>query len=143
MILPDTALLIYAYNEDAPQHQAAREWIEQHFSGSEPLALTWVTLGGFLRVCTSRRIMERPLRISQVIQIIDQWLEQPCIRVIRPGERHWVILKGLLSALDVGGNLVTDAHLAALAIEHDCELHSTDADFARFEGLRWTNPLKH
>lgn len=142
MILPDTTLLVYAYNEDAPVHSAARAWIEELFSGAEPVALTWATVGGFLRVCTSRAVMEKPLRVSSALEIVDQWLAQSSIRLIRPGEQHWPILKRLLAAINLGGNLITDAHLAALAIEHDCEIYSTDTDFARFAGLRWRNPLQ-
>lgn len=141
MILPDTNLLIYAYNSDAPQHATARAWVERHFSGAELVALTWATLGGFLRVCTNRSILEKPLRLSRAVAIIDEWLAQPSIRIIRPGEQHWPILRKLFLHINLGGNLVTDAHLAALAIEHDCVLYSTDTDFARFPGLRWRNPL--
>lgn len=142
MILPDTNLLIYAYNEDAPEHKAAHTWLEQIFLSAEPVALTWVTLSGFLRVSTNARIMEKPLRIAKATEIIDEWLAHPSTRIIRPGERHWSILKKLLLTINLGGNLITDAHLAALAIEHDCELCSTDTDFARFANLRWSNPLR-
>ena len=141
MILPDTNLLVYAYNADAPQHKRARLWLEESFSSDEPLALTWATLGGFLRVCTNRRAMAKPASIGQAIEIIDQWLAHPTAHIIRPGERHWSILTAMLQAIQLGGNLVSDAHLAALALEHDCELYSTDNDFARFPGLRWRNPL--
>jgi toxin-antitoxin system PIN domain toxin len=142
MILPDTTLLVYAYNKDASHYGSARKWLEELFSGTESAALTWATVTGFLRVCTNRAVMERPLRISLALDVIDEWLAHPTIRMIRPGDRHWPILKELLAAINVGGNLITDAHLAALAIEHDCELCSTDTDFARFPGLRWRNPLR-
>jgi len=142
VILPDTNILIYAYNEDAPEHKAARAWLENRLSGAEPVALAWATISGFLRVSTNARIIEKPLHITKATEIIDEWLVQPSIRIIRPGERHWPILKKLLTMINLGGNLITDAHLAALAIEHDCELCSTDTDFARFTELRWTNPLR-
>lgn len=141
MTLPDTSLLVYAYNTDAAGHRVAREWLEQLFSEAQPIALTWATLSGFLRVCTNRSVMERPLRISQALEIVDEWLARPSVRMIRPGERHWSIFRGLLVAVNLGGNLITDAHLAALAIEHGCDICSTDVDFARFPGLRWQNPL--
>jgi uncharacterized protein len=141
MILPDTNLLVYAYNEGASQHRAARSWLEGLLSGPEPIALTWPTLGGFLRISTNRRIAKEPASIQEAIAVVDGWLRQPIIRILRPGERHWPILQRMLLAVNVGGNLVTDAHLAALAVEHDCELCSTDTDFARFPGLRWRNPL--
>jgi len=142
VILPDTNILVYAYNANAPEHKAARSWFEQRLSDAEPVALTWATISGFLRITTNARIMEKPIRISKATEIIDQWLTQPAIRVIRPGERHWTILKKLLTTINLGGNLITNAHLAALAIEHDCELCSSDTDFARFPGLRWHNPLR-
>lgn len=85
--------------------------------------------------------MEYPLPVSGALAIVREWLEQPVVRVIRPSERHWQILEALLAAVQVGGNLVADAHLAALAIEHDCELCSTDSDFARFKPVRWRNPI--
>jgi len=141
MILPDTNLLVYAYNEGASQHRAARSWLEEHLSGPEPIALTWATLSGFLRIATNRRIAKEPASIQQAIAVVDGWLMQPVVRIIRPGERHWPILQRMLLALNVGGDLVSDAHLAALAVEHDCELCSTDTDFARFPELRWRNPL--
>src|SRR5207248_2200704 len=91
VILPDTNILIYAYNEDALKHQAARAWLEQYLSGAEPVALTWATMSGFLRVSTNARLMEKPLRIAKAMEIIDEWHAQPSIRIIRPGERHWPI----------------------------------------------------
>lgn len=142
MILPDTNLLVYAYNRDAPQHDVAHSWLEERLSGVEPIAFTWATLGGFLRLCTSRWVMASPVSIQQAISATDEWLAQPSVRIIRPGEMHWAILRRMLLAVNLGGNLVTDAHLAALAIEHDCELCSADTDFARFPGLRWRNPLR-
>lgn len=142
MILPDTSLLLYAYNVDAADHAAARLWLQELFSGAEPVAFTWTTLTGFLRISTNRRAMAKPAPVAEAISWVDDWLAQPSSRIIRPGKRHWPILQSLLSAVRIGGDLVTDAHLAALAIEHDCELHSADTDFARFPGLRWRNPLR-
>lgn len=95
MILPDTNILIYAYNADAPQHKAAREWLEQQLSDKDPVELTWATISGFLRVSTNGRIMEKPLRITKATEIIDEWLAQPPVRIIRPGERHWSIFEKL------------------------------------------------
>jgi uncharacterized protein len=141
VILPDVNLLVHAYNEGTAWHQRACPWLEEVLTASELVALTWPTITGFLRLTTSRFVMENPLAVSDALSIVDTWLEQPLVRIIRPGERHWPILKGLLDGVQVGGNLVTDAHLAALAIEHDCELCSTDNDFARFRRLKWHNPL--
>lgn len=141
MILPDINLLVYAYNRDAAQHAAAYSWLKRSFAQSEPIALTWFTLTGFLRLCTNRRVMPRPASIEQGVEIVEEWVAQPTVHIIRAGERHWSILARMLLALRVGADLVSDAHLAALAIEHDCELCSADTDFARFPGLRWRNPL--
>lgn len=140
--MPDTNLLVYAYNRDAAQHPAAQSWLKESLSAREPVAFTWMTLAGFLRLCTSARIMPRPITIGEAAETVDVWLAQPNTRMIRPGDRHWSILRSILMAVNAGGNLVTDAHLAALAIEHDCELCSTDTDFAKFPGLRWRNPLR-
>lgn len=142
MILPDTNLLVYAYNRDDSQHSAAELWLRSTLASRVPIALPWVTIGGFVRVITNRRALARPVSVEQAISIVDEWLAEPAIHLIRPGEGHWPILQRMLRAVKVGGNLVTDAHLAALAIEHDCELCSADTDFARFPGLRWRNPLR-
>ncbi len=103
--------------------------------------MAWVVLLGFLRVATSARVFPRPLTPEQAVGVVDGWLAQPVVRLVAAGEEHWPILKDLLSETGTAGNLVTDAHLAALAIEHGCELCSTDGDFARFARLRWVNPL--
>jgi toxin-antitoxin system PIN domain toxin len=142
MILPDTSLLVYAYNADAAEHTTANAWLHEIITSGEPIAFTWSTLAGFLRISTNRRAMPKPASVDDAISRVNDWLVQPSARVIRPGETHWRILQELLRAVNVGGDLVTDAHLAALAIEHDCELHSADTDFARFPGLRWRNPLR-
>lgn len=142
MIMPDTNLLVYAYNDGALQHREAVLWLEEQLSGREPVAFTWSTLSGFIRISTNRRIPRQPASAQQAVDVVDGWLRRPVARIIRPGDRHWAILRSLLLAVNVGGNLVTDAHLAALAIEHDCELCSADTDFARFPGLRWSNPLR-
>ena len=141
MILPDVNLLVHAYSEGTAWHPKARPWLEKIFSGSEAVALSWPTITGFLRLTTSRSVMENPLPVIDALAVIREWLEQPVVRVIRPGDRHWQILEALLTTIQVGGNLVTDAHLAALAIEHDCELCSTDSDFVRFKPVRWRNPI--
>ena len=107
----------------------------------ETVALPWVVVLGFLRITTSHRIMPRPLTAEQALAIVDGWLEMPGVVLLNPGEEHWSILRELLAASGTAGNLTTDAHLAALAIEHGCELYSTDGDFARFGRLRWVNPI--
>ncbi len=141
MKLIDLNLLIYAVNSDSEVHKRAKVWLEAVLSGEESVALPWVVLVGFLRVVTSRHVMSRPLAPAQAIRIIDQWVQRHRVVLLHPGEDHWRIMKGLLQEAGTTGNLTTDAHLAALAIEHDCELCSTDRDFATFSNLRWANPL--
>jgi uncharacterized protein len=141
VIVVDLNLLIYATNEDAPMHERARRWWESVLSQGEAVGLAWTVLLGFLRITTNPRVMPRPLSPEQATAIIDDWLGQPSVSPLEPTERHWEILKELMSPLGTAGNLTSDAHLAALAIEHGARLFSTDNDFARFAGVRWVNPL--
>ena len=140
MIVPDVNLLIHAYNSESRVHPAARAWWERLLNGTQPVGLSWVTVLGFIRLTTHRQILANPLTASTAGAHVRAWLAQPCVAVLHPGNRHADVLFGLLEHLGSAGNLTTDAHLAALCIEHQAELHSTDADFARFPGLRWTNP---
>ncbi len=141
MTLVDLNLLLYATNSDSPAHPVAKRWVEDILSGDELVAIPWIVLLGFLRISTNPRIMERALTPAQAIAIVSGWLSRPCVRVVHPGDRHWAVLKDLLLESGTAGNLTTDAHLAALAIENGCELCSSDGDFARFRRLRWRNPL--
>ena len=141
MILPDVNILVVAYNAESPQHAIARAWWESTLNSYRPIGLPWVTILGFIRIMTNRRIVESPLRVEEAIQFVQAWLMQPIVRVLHPTDRHAETLFRLLDQLGTAGNLTTDAHLAALAIEYQAELVSADADFARFPGLRWFNPL--
>lgn len=141
MILPDINLLVYAYNSDAPLHGPAKRWWEQLLSNQTPVAIPWIVSRGFVRIMTHPRVLERPLEIGIALQRVRSWLEWPSVQIPQPGPRHLDIFEKLLNSVGTGGNLVTDAALAALAIEFQCELCSNDADFSRFPGLRWTNPL--
>ena len=141
MILVDLNLLLYAVNADAERHDAARRWWEGVLSGNVPVALAWPVLLGFLRLTTNPRVFPEPLPVDAAAGIIDGWLAHPNVRQIGPSDRHWPILRRLLEQLGAGGNLTTDAHLAALAIEHGATLCSCDRDFARFADLRWRDPL--
>lgn len=141
MRLLDLNLLLYAVDEAAPQHQAAREWVEEALSGPGTVALAWSVLLGFVRIATRAVVFQRPLTSGQALDVVDGWLAQPCATVVHPTERHAAVLRQLLGPLGTAGNLTSDAHLAALAIEHGAQLCSTDADFSRFPGVRWTNPL--
>jgi toxin-antitoxin system PIN domain toxin len=141
MIIIDTNLLIYSVNRDAPQYEAAHEWLEATISGTQTIGLAWIVILSFLRVTTMAHLFRRPLAIKDAVQTVENWLDQPGVAVVHPGQHHARILHGLLLKLGTGGNLTTDAHLAALAIEHNAELCSVDRDFARFPGLRWRDPL--
>ncbi len=142
MTVPDVNMLLYAHNTAAPQHAEAREWWRRLLMGAEPVGLAWVAVLGFVRVSTNRKAAPRPLSVEDALRQTRGWLARPNVTIVHPGDRHADILFGLLDHVGVAGNLTTDAHLAALAIEYQAELHSTDADFSRFPGLRWRNPLK-
>lgn len=141
MILPDLNLLVYAYTAQAPLHARARRWWEALLSGDEPVALPWAVSVGFVRLMTHPSAMTKPMRPERALDAVVAWHERSHVQALEPGPRHLAILRALLTDLGVAGNLTTDAHLAALAIEHGCQLHSNDADFGRFSGLRWVNPL--
>ncbi len=141
MKLIDLNILLYAHNIDSTHHVKARKWLEGVLSENEPVAFPWVVLLGFLRITSNVRVFRSPLTPEQAMSIIDEWLMQPMSKILQPGDEHWRILKALIIDSGTGGNLTTDAHLAAIAIENGCELCSTDNDFARFSKLNWTNPL--
>lgn len=141
MKLLDLNLLLYAVDSEAAPHERARTWLEEVLSGTEAVGFAWTVLLGFARLSTNPRIYERPLGSGEALDLIDGWLAQPVGRVVEPTVRHAAILREILEPLGVGGNLVSDAHLAALAIEHGAELCSRDNDFDRFSGVRWIDPL--
>jgi len=142
VIVADTNILIHAHNLDSPRHASARAWWEKTLGGPRPVGLPWVTVLGFIRLMTHRGIMENPMRPAEAIRRVRAWLSQPRVQILTPGEGHAEILFRLLEQLGTAGNLTTDAHLAALAIEYQAELATTDRDFARFQGLRWFDPFK-
>ena len=141
MILVDTNILLYAQDSLSSLHQKARLWWDDLLSQSEPVCLCWTVLSAFIRIGTNPRVFEHPLSLEQALARIQSWFDQPCTRVIRPTEQHWTVFQQMLTDGQAVANLVTDAHLAALAIEHGCALASTDSDFARFPKLKWINPL--
>jgi len=140
--LTDVNLLLYAVDESSPHHEAAHRWLEERLSASETLAFSWTTLLAFVRLSTNPRVFESPYTVEEALDLVDSWLAQPPAVVVQPGERHSALLRELLGPLGGAANLTTDAHLASLAIEHGAELCSADADFSRFPGLTWRNPLK-
>ncbi len=141
MILIDANILLYAEDSLHPQNQKARVWWDNQLSGTDPVCLCWTVLSAFIRIVTNPRVFDHPLSLEQAFTRVQSWLDQPCTRIVRPTERHWAIFQQMLTDGQAVANLVTDAHLAALAIEHGCKLASTDSDFFRFPKLKWINPL--
>lgn len=141
MILVDANILLYAEDQLSPDHAKARAWWDASLSGFSPVCFCWTVLNAFIRIGTNPRVFEQPLSLEQAVSRVQSWMDQPCARIVNPTERHWAVFQQMLREGQAVGNLVTDAHLAALAVEHGCELISTDSDFSRFPGIRWRNPL--
>lgn len=136
MKVVDANVLLYAVNADSPQHDRAHDWLDRSLSGDHTVAFPWLVLLAFLRVSTHPSIFSLPLATTEALDIVDAWLAQPGAVVIEPTTRHMHTLRGLVGPVGMAGNLLNDAHLAALAIEHSAELVSFDADFTRFPGLK-------
>ncbi|MGO8868931.1 MAG: type II toxin-antitoxin system VapC family toxin [Alphaproteobacteria bacterium] len=142
MILLDANILIYAHVSSFPRHQLARGWLDRQLNGPAPVGLPWASLLAFLRLVTNPRVFEHPEPIAEAWRQVLAWLACESAWTPQPTERHAELLGGFLALAGVHANLVPDAHLAALAVEHGLTLCSTDGDFARFPGLRWLNPLE-
>lgn len=140
MVIVDANVLIYAVNEDAHSHEEARAWLDGALAGGEAVGLAWNVLLAFLRLVTARAVFEKPLDLATATGVVEAWLFQPASVIVAPTPRHLAVLRGLLHDLGPGGNLVNDAHLAALALEHGADVVSYDSDFARFSGVRWRRP---
>lgn len=141
MILVDANILIYAHVNSFDQHQAARDWLDKQLNGSAPVGLPWASVLAFLRLVTNPRVFEHPESILDAWVQARTWLACEPVWLPQPTERHADLLGEFLALPGVHGNLVPDAHMAALAVEHGLTLYSTDGDFARFRGLRWLNPI--
>jgi toxin-antitoxin system PIN domain toxin len=141
MVLPDINLLIYAHHTRATHHQKAFEWWNRCLQGHEGVALAWVVILGFVRIATQPKIFSNPMTVEDAVGRVEEWLTLPHIHLVQPAQSHFVTWSSLLKHIGTAGNLATDAHLAALAIERGLILQTTDADFARFPGLKWKNPL--
>jgi len=140
--LPDANVLLYAIDERSPRHAAARDWLNDALSGTETVGFAWIVLLAVVRLATRAVVFENPLEVGQALDLVDGWLAQPPATVVHPTDRHASVLRELLVPLGSAGNLTTDAHLAALAVEHGADLCSSDADFSRFSGVRWVDPLR-
>lgn len=140
-MLVDANVLLFAVNEDSAQHVRARDWINEQLNGNRRVGLPWQVLGSFLRIATHPRAFERPLDAKRAWRLVTEWLSTPVAWVPEPGVRHAALLGGLIERYDLRGNLIPDGQLAALALEHGLTMQSADTDFARFEELRWENPV--
>ena len=141
MIVPDVNLLVYAYDADSPFNNSAIRWWEDLVNGSERVGVPWVVSVGFMRLMTHPQFLARPVTTAKAVDWVQEWFQFPHVTPMNPGADHLDQLRRNLVAAGVGGNLVTDCHIAALAIEYQAEVHSNDTDFSRFPGLRWRNPL--
>lgn len=141
MKLLDANILLHAYNPDFPDNSRARAWLEAALSGEEPVALAWTTILAFLRICTNPRAFTNPLSPADAGSVVSGWLDRSEVTILQPGPRHWEILQPLLSSAQARADLVTDAHLAALALEHGAVVCTNDRDFARFKKVRTLDPL--
>lgn len=141
MILVDANLLIYAHVGQLSLHERARQWLDSSLNGRSPVGLPWPSILAFMRITTNPRIFEWPKTAADAWKQVKDWLACPTAWIPLPSDQHAEIFGELVNAGNITANLVPDAHLAALAIEHGLELCSTDADFAKFTGLRWQNPI--
>jgi hypothetical protein len=141
VIIPDLNLLLYAVDRSAPMHRHAKRWWDAALSGTETVGLAWAVMLGFVRLTTNARVVRSPLTASDALGFVDRWIDRDVTTIVEPTARHPAVLRELLSESGTGGSLVTDAHLAALAIEHGAQLCSADRDFGRFPSLAWVNPL--
>lgn len=141
MIVPDVNLLVYAYDSSSPHHAAAAGWWTTCMSGNEEIGLPSVVIFGFIRICTHPKVFLNPLTITEASQRVQAWLARPQARIIDPSPHHVTDALRLLENTGIGGNLTTDAQIAALLLQEKAVLHSSGTDFLRFPGLRWHNPL--
>lgn len=141
MILPDLNLLLYAYNSHMPQHGEALHWWAAAMNGDELIGLPLEVAFGFIRVATNPRLGPAKVALADARRVVDSWLNLPQARVLSPGALHFARVMDLMAAAMAAGPVLSDAILAAYAIEHRATLYSNDGDFARFPGLKWENPL--
>ncbi|HKI03884.1 MAG TPA: TA system VapC family ribonuclease toxin [Thermoanaerobaculia bacterium] len=141
MIFIDANLLLYAYDRSSPVHEPARLWLTEALTGPEPVGFSWPTVLAFFRIATNPKIFRDPFSIDEIVTIVEDWFAQPTTSLLHAGDRHWEILRGLLLEIGPKKKLIMDAHLAALALEHDATLLTRDRDFEQFPKLRFANPF--
>lgn len=141
MIIPDINLLLYAYDSSSPFHTKAAAWWQSCLSGAEPVGLLHLVVFGFVRIATNTRVFLQPMTPAEAAGHVRSWLEQPPVQVLDPGPSHIAEVLNLLEGLGTAANLVSDAQMAAFAMDHDAVVHTVDTDFMRFQGLRWFNPI--
>jgi len=142
MLLPDVNVLIYAHRAESPEHDRYAAWLRSLAQGHEPFAMSGLVLSGVLRVVTHPKIFRTPTPLETAIAFVDAIQRRPNCLMLAPGPRHWSIFASLCRDAQATGKLVADAYHAALAIEHGCQLVTTDGDFGRFKGLRFKHPLR-
>ena len=140
MKIVDANVLLYAINEDAEHHEASRTWLDDALGGSDSVGLSWIVLLAFVRLSTSPRVFRSPLSSDEAMAQVQDWIAAPTARVLSPGDRHAGILADVIAGSGATANLMNDAHIAALAVEHRCDVVSYDSDFGRFDGVRWKTP---
>lgn len=140
MRVVDANVLLYGVNADTRHHLSSRQWLDEALSGADTVGFTWLAVTAFVRISTKEGLFERPLTTSEAVEQVRHWLDAPGARIVEPGVQHATILERLLNDVGTGGNLVSDAHLAAVAIEHRADVISFDANFGRFPGLGWVRP---
>jgi len=141
MIAPDANLLIYAYTPSDPFHKASRAWLEEILSGTEPVGIPIISVHAFMRVQTDLR-GRNPVPFALAATTVDSWLALPHVRILYPGDHHWILFQQLCSQIRITGTQLTDVAIAAIALEYGAVVHTNDRDFARFPDVRWHNPLK-
>ena len=142
MILVDANIIFYAEDELSPMHKLAKKWWYTQLSSQHTVGLAWITCLAYIRIFTNPRVVEKALSINEAISTVDSWFAQPNTKIVTPGGYFWSIFQDTLRQGQAMSNLSSDAYLAALALENDCKLYSVDADFSRFPGLNWENPLQ-
>lgn len=142
MIVVDANLLIYSHDTSTAEYAKSSAWLESTLSGTEPVGLSWQAVSAFLRVVTNRRLPGKRVSLQEALHAVEEWLEQPNVKILAPGNDHWPLLRRMIVDGAAAGPLVSDAEIAALTIDYGGVLYTADRGFARFPGLRWVNPLE-